>query len=267
QVGLPYMTGPNVFRRPVNHLLPAWDLISGQMVCVGLLAAERHRRRTGRGQLVKLALKDVATAAVAHLGMIAEVMVNNIDRPRDGNYLYGAFGRDFTTLDGRQVMIVGLTTGQWRSLVKLTGLGPQIDDLEARLQLDFSQEGDRFRARRQLARLFEPWFETRMYAEVKKLFNEGGVTWAPYHTIREMIERDVDCSEENHMFEMVDQPGIGRYLMPGSPLQFGDIERLPVRRAPKLGEDTDQILLDVLGLPEAEVGRLHDAGIVAGPAD
>jgi 2-methylfumaryl-CoA isomerase len=35
--------------------------------------------------------------------------------------------------------------------------------------------------------------------------------------------------------------------------------------APRLGEHTDQILLDILGLSEAEVGRLHDARVVAGP--
>jgi 2-methylfumaryl-CoA isomerase len=36
-------------------------------------------------------------------------------------------------------------------------------------------------------------------------------------------------------------------------------------RAPRLGEHTDEILLDVLKLPSDEVGRLHDAGVVAGP--
>ena len=263
QVGIPQMTGPNVFPRPVNHLLPAWDCIAGQMACVGLLAAERHRRRTGQGQLVKLALKDVALAVVSHLGMIAEVMVNDTDRPRDGNYLYGAFGRDFATLDGKQVMIVGLSKGQWQSLVKATGLGDQLDELEARLKLDFTKEGDRFRARREIARIFEPWFATRMLAEVRTQLDQAGVTWAPYRTVREMIAHDPDCSDQNPLFEMVSQPGIGRYLMPGSPLTFGNVEPLPVRRAPKLGENTDEILLDELGLAEHEVARLHDEGVVA----
>jgi 2-methylfumaryl-CoA isomerase len=39
--------------------------------------------------------------------MIAEVMINDTDRPKQGNYLYGAFGRDFETLDGKRVMVVG----------------------------------------------------------------------------------------------------------------------------------------------------------------
>jgi 2-methylfumaryl-CoA isomerase len=67
------------------------------------------------------------------------------------------------------------------------------------------------------------------------------------------------------MFAEVEHPGLGSYLMPGSPLGFSAVERVPVRRAPILGEHTEQILADVLGLSPTEIGRLHDAGIVAGP--
>jgi 2-methylfumaryl-CoA isomerase len=122
QVGLPMMTGPTVRPEMVNHVFPAWDFISGQMIAIGMLAAERHRRLTGEGQLVRLALKDVALAMLGNFGMLAEVMVNDADRPRQGNYLYGAFGRDFATLDGKRLMVVGLTGMQWRRLTKATGL-------------------------------------------------------------------------------------------------------------------------------------------------
>jgi 2-methylfumaryl-CoA isomerase len=67
------------------------------------------------------------------------------------------------------------------------------------------------------------------------------------------------------MFSEVEQPGIGTYLMPGSPLAFSGAERVPPRRAPLLGEHTDEILGDVLGLTGAEVGRLHKQGVVSGP--
>lgn len=265
QTGLPFVTGPTAFPRPVNHLLPAWDCIAGQMSVVALLAAERHRRLTGAGQLVRLALKDVALAMLGHLGKIAEVMVNDGDRPKDGNYLYGAFGRDFGTLDGKRLMVVGLSKNQWKSLVDATGLADELEQLAKRLRLDFAKEGDRFRARREIARIFEPWFATRMLAEVRQIFDQHGVTWAPYRTMRETIEHDADCSAQNPMFAMLEQPDIGSYLMPGSPLDFTALGRFPPKRAPMLGEHTDEILLDELGLSEGEVGRLHDAGIVAGP--
>ena len=44
-------------------------------------------------------------------------------QPKDGNYLYGAFGHDFETRDGRRVMVVALTARQWRALVKVTEIG------------------------------------------------------------------------------------------------------------------------------------------------
>ena len=75
QVGFPMVTGPTTWPRPVNHLLPAWDCITGQMAAVSLLAAERHRRLAGEGQLVRIALKDVALAMLGHLGKIAEVEI------------------------------------------------------------------------------------------------------------------------------------------------------------------------------------------------
>ena len=67
----------------------------------GMLAAERHRTRTGEGQLVRVALSDVAFAMVGNLGKIAEAQICRRERPKDGNYLYGAFGRDFLTDDGQ----------------------------------------------------------------------------------------------------------------------------------------------------------------------
>ena len=265
QVGFPMVTGPTSWPRPVNHLLPAWDCIAGQMCLVGLLAAERHRRRTGEGQLVTMALKDVATSMLGNLGKIAEVMVNDADRPKDGNYLYGAYGRDFGTLDGKRLMVVALTNGQWSSLRKATGLGEQLDALGERLGLDLSTEGNRYRARRQISKILEPWFEARMMAEISELFKANKVTWSPYQSARHAIEHDVDLSTQNPMFSMVHDPGIGDYLMPGTPMDFSRIERMPATRPPLLGEHTDEILLDELGLSEKEVGDLHDSGIVAGP--
>jgi 2-methylfumaryl-CoA isomerase len=68
------------------------------------------------------------------------------------------------------------------------------------------------------------------------------------------------------MFSTLEQPGIGSYLVPASPLHLTGSGRLPARRAPELGEHTEEILAEVLGLGEPEIGRLFDAGTVAGPA-
>jgi 2-methylfumaryl-CoA isomerase len=264
--GFPWATGPRNLAVPFNHLLPAWDAITGTLAATALLAAERHRARTGAGQLVRLALSDVAFAMVGNLGKIAEVQITGHERQKDGNYLYGAFGRDFLTKEGRRIMIVALTLRQWRSLVDATELHEAFATLETMMDVDLSEEGDRFTAREVIGGVLKPWTVSRTLDEIREVFDAHGVCWGPYQTFRELVEEDPRCSPANPMFASVQQPGIGEYLMPGSPLDFGDVERLPVRRAPMLGEHTDEVLCELLGLAEHEVARLHDEGVVAGPA-
>jgi len=198
--------------------------------------------------------------------MLAEVQVNDVDRPRYGNDLYGAFGRDFVTRDGERAMVVGLTDLQWSCLVKATGSADAVAALATQSGLDLNEEGNRFRAREALAAIFTPWFAARTLAEVRAAFDAARVTWGPYRTVRQAIEQDPDLSTAHPMFTLLDQPGIGASLAPASPLNFSKVPRLPAAPAPTLGQHTDQILLELLGLSSAEVGQLHDAGIVAGPS-
>ena len=263
--GFPWATGPRHVSVPFNHLLPAWDAITGTLAAAGLLAAERHRRNSGEGQLVQVALSDVAMAMVGNLGKIAEAQVLRRPREKDGNYLYGAFGRDFITKDERRIMIVALTLRQWKNLVKATGLKEGFDTLEKMMQVDLTKEGDRFAAREVIGAMLKPWTIARTLDEIREIFDSHDVCWGPYQTFMQLVEEDPRCSTANPMFEELEQPGIGTYLMPGSPLAFGAVDRVPVRRAPLLGEHTEEILADVLGLSSAEIGRLHDEGVVAGP--
>jgi 2-methylfumaryl-CoA isomerase len=264
--GFPWASGPRNLAVPFNHLLPAWDAITGELAANGVLAAERHRTRTGQGQLVTVALSDVAFWMVGNLGKIAEVQVNDHERVKDGNYLYGAFGRDFLTKDFRRIMIVALTPKQWQGLVAATGLREEFDTIGKMLGVNVDEHGGRYAAREIIGAILKPWVMSRTLAELREAFDANGVSWSVYQTFRQLVEDDPRCSTENPMFTEVEQPGIGSYLMPGSPLVFGAVDRLPAQRAPLLGEHTDEVLGDVLGLGGAEIGRLHDKGLVAGPA-
>jgi 2-methylfumaryl-CoA isomerase len=266
QVGFPQLNqfDDSGVERPLNNPLPAWDVIAGQQIALGILAAERHRRLTGEGQFIKLALADVALATVGNLGYIAEATINNQPREPMGNHIYGTFGRDFCCRDGHRVMIVGVSPNQWRSIVRAMGIEGAVTSLAADKGLDFSREGDRFKARTALAALIEPWFAQRDFADANKLLDEHNVCWGKYQSVNELVDIDPECSEDNPLFSTVEQPGIGKYLMPGSPLYFGAVSRETVVAAPELGQHTDEILLDTLGLSSGEIGRLHDAGIIAG---
>jgi 2-methylfumaryl-CoA isomerase len=264
RMGFPMITGSAAMGEVVNHVLPAWDLITGQMVALGLLAAERHRRRSGEGQHVKLALEDVALAVLGHLGYIAEAQLGQ-ERGRHGNELFGAFGRDFITADAQRVMIVGLTLKQWRAIGEATGLTRAFAELGAKLGLNLDREGNRFVARTELAGLVANWVGARTLAEVAAAFDKHAVCWDRYLSVAQLVRGDPACSEANPMFRSVEQPGVGRMLMPGIPLDFSALPRVPPRPAPRLGEHTEQVLSELLHIDSAAYGKLHDRGIVAGP--
>ncbi len=264
RVGLPYLTGRESDEDAVNHVLPAWDLITGQMAAVGLLAAERKRRQDGKGQHVQLALEDVALATVGNLGFIAEAQLGST-RPRQGNYLFGAFGRDFLCADGERVMVVGLTSKQWQSMCEAMDLHREMDALSKQLGIDLGQEGDRYIARREIAKAVGEWIGAHKLMDIAATFDKYGVCWGKYQTVSELVESDPACSEVNLMFTTVDQPGVGQLLSPGIPLRFSGTKRLPASPAPLLGANTEEVLVGLLGISATEFGRLHDKGIVATP--
>ena len=263
--GFPLVTGAGG-GTPVNNVLPAWDIATGLYLATALLAAERHRTRTGAGQEVVAALADVMLAMVGHLGYVGDVQINGRSRPALGNDLYGSFGRDFATKDGRRVMVIALTPRQWRALGRATGLAEKLAALGAVLEVDLDTETGRFEARDAIAALVGRWCAGKTLAEIEAAFAGSGVLWGPFQDFAALVTGDPRCSVANPLFAEIDQPGIGRYLAPGLPLDFGASPREPTRPAPLLGQHTDQVLAEVLGLSAAAIGRLHDGGIAAGPA-
>ncbi len=261
RVGVPAFTGPDDHPDPVNHVLPAWDLGTGAMVATALLAAERHRRRTGEGQHVKLALQDVALAMMNHLGLLEEARRGQ-PRHKHGNALFGAFGRDFRCADGERVMLVGLTGKQWRALCEALDLQAEVDALAPRMGLDFTLEGDRFRAREELAALVAPRVADRTLGVLAAALDRAGATWSRYQTVEQLVREDPECSTDNPLFTMIDQPGVGPMLAAGLPLQFGSHQRLDAAPAPELGQHTEQVLHELLGIDGAAFGKLHDQGVV-----
>lgn len=268
--GFPFVTGPEHGQaavNPVNHVLPAWDLITGMMAALGIVAAERDRRLTGMGQFIKLPLSDVAMATVGNLGWLAKAQLNDEDHYSVGNSLYGAYGSEFRTRDDRYVYVVGITRRMWDELGRTTGSTEKFKQLESLYEVDLTREGDRYRIRGAITALLQPWFAARTLAEISAVFAGTGVCWGPYRTFRQLLHEDARCSTANPMFATLDQPGIGSYLVPGSPLQFSQLDREPPRRAPILGEHTDEVLSAVLGLSSAQIGALRDKRIVGGPIE
>jgi 2-methylfumaryl-CoA isomerase len=263
-VGVPAMTGPADDARPVNHVLPAWDLLAGAYAAFALLAAERDRRATGKGREVRLALSDLAAATMGNLGNVAEVTLSGQDRERSGNNLFGAFGRDFVTADAVRVMIVAITPRQWAGMLKALGAADTVAALEARLGVSFAaDEGARFTHRASVDAVIEDAIRQRQFAEVAPIFDACGVTWSVYRTLGESLESEPKLFAKNPIFAPVTHAGGDAYPTPGAAARIPGEARHAPAASPRIGANTDELLATLLGMGDGEIAGLHDRGLVA----
>lgn len=223
--GFPWVTGPAGAAAPVNHVLPAWDVATGYLAAASLLAADRARARGRGGRLVTLSLADVALQVADHLGLVDEARLVEEPRGRYGNQVYGTFGVDLVTADGRWLMLLALTPRQWRSLLEATGI--DVSDLEGDLRL----EGVRWRQREALTARLRAWAGGLRYAEVASHLTGAGCLWGPFRTFKELVR---------------DDPRVDSLVAARPP-------------DPVLGQDTDAVLTELGEDP----GRLRAAGVIS----
>ncbi|WP_176595838.1 MULTISPECIES: CoA transferase [Sphingobium] len=262
-VGVPQMTGPADDERPVNHVLPAWDLLGGAYAAFAMTSALLRRRISGKGAEIRVPLSDLAASSLSHLGSVAEVLSAG-DRPRMGNDLFGAFGRDFVTADGKRLIVVAITPRQWSGLLKTLDLSDAVSAIETELSISFAKdEGTRFTHRARLFPLFEAAFATRTAEALKPAFDAGGVTWGEYQTLHQAVTTDARLFTANPLFETLTHPSGLSYPTSGPAGTLANEVRGSVAAAPKLGQHTDEVLAAVLGLDSGAIGRLHDEGLVA----
>lgn len=257
-VGFPMVTGPDTEEGPINHVLPAWDVACGLYAALGITTALRHRDATGEGSHIRLPLEDVALATAGNLGFLTEPMINGTQRQRLGNAIYGQYGQNFTSSDGASFMLVALTPRHFRDLAELTGTTKAVAALADTLEVDFTDEGSRYRHREALSGLFAVWFREHTAEEIAAGLASTSILWERYRTFAETaVDQRVTA---NPLFTALQQPRIGKYLAPGLPLSVNGSRSTAVP-APALGDDTTAVLTE-LGLSAGEVARLTETGVV-----
>jgi 2-methylfumaryl-CoA isomerase len=257
--GFPLVTGPAEYSAPINHVLPAWDIACGLHGALAVVAALHRRDRTGEGCRVRLALEDVALGTASALGFLTEAMINGTRRERIGNALYGQYGQTFTGSDGACFMIVTLTDRHFRDLTELTGTTKIIAALAEARDIDFTDEGQRYRHRDVLTGLFDGWFAERTGAQIEAALAGTSLLWDRYRSFAEAAVDERLCG--NAMFTKLHQPRVGDYLAAGLPASL-DGAHPPAVAAPDLGAHTVQVLTD-LGMTTDEIDQLRRSGAVA----
>ncbi|MFU7526912.1 CoA transferase [Qipengyuania sp. ASV99] len=266
--GYPLMTGPEEWDMqtapPVNQVLPAWDFITGAYCAFALLAALRRRDASGEGSEVRVPLGDVAIGTLANSGTMAEMLYRGADRQRLGNAIWGAFGRDFRAKDGVRFMVAALTPKQWDGLVEAFGVAVPIGQLEARVGVKFV-DGDRprFEHRHALFDIFQNVASGHDYKALAARMAAHGCTFERYRTAFEAAS-DPELVTDNPLFGP----------SPANPSGFGypatrSFANLPAQTpgdpapAPYLGQHSEEVLAERLGLSSGAIGKLVDAGTVA----
>ena len=265
--GYPLMTGPEDWPQdgapPVNQVMPAWDFITGAYSAFALLAALRHRDATGEGAELRVPLGDVAIGTLANSGAMAEMLYRGGDRERLGNNIWGAFGRDFVSRDGVRFMVAALTAKQWAGLIEAFGVADEIAALETRLNVRFA-DGDapRYEHRKALADLFQSVAGSLDYAELERRLSTAGTTFERYRTAYEAAT-DPALVGDNPLFgpSPVNPSGFD-YPATRAFAHIEGQDRADPAPAPFLGEHSQAVLEDRLGLSSGAVAKLIDAGIV-----
>lgn len=259
-VGYPMLTGSGP--DPVNHVLPAWDLLTGAYAAFAMLAAIRNRDQSGKGSEVRVPLSDVAIGTVANLGGIAEVLYSGENRPRMRNAVYGLFGRDFVTADCVRTMIVVVTPRQWANLIAVLELEDAISAVETERGVSFAKDdGLRFTHRDALYPLFDAAIAARPHADLTTALDAGGIVHSAYRTMLDAVN-DPALVANNPVFGTAANPSGFDYPAAGSFATVPQMERLAPQSAPSNGGNSEEILCERLGLSSGQIAALIDAGTV-----
>jgi 2-methylfumaryl-CoA isomerase len=266
--GYPLMCGPEDWETatapPVNQVLPAWDFITGAYASFALLAALRERDSSGKGHEVRIPLGDVAIGTMANSGALAEMRYRGSDRIRLGNAIWGAFGKDFRSKDGVRFMVAALTGKQWAGLVEAFGVEKEIAALEARLGVRFA-DGDepRFENREPLFAIFDEAAAAMDWADLEARMASAGTTFERYRTMHEAAHDQVLIGDNPLFGPSPANPSGFEYPATRSFANMPDEQTGDPAPAPYLGQHSEEVLAERLGLSSGAIGKLVDAGTVA----
>jgi crotonobetainyl-CoA:carnitine CoA-transferase CaiB-like acyl-CoA transferase len=238
---------------PMKVGLPICDLVTGLYAAVSVLAALNHREATGEGQHVDCALLDSQVALLVNQAM--NLLVGGEVPRRLGNAHPNVVPyRDFATTDDYILVACG-SDGQFRALCGLLGR----DDLAADPR--FADNAGRLRDRRvlevELARAIAPWRAADLLAAMA----EAGVPGGPINSVEQAL-LDPQVVARGLLRRMQREDGTEMTVI-GFPARLSRSPASYRLAPPRLGQDTREVLASALGLPEPEIERLRQAGVIA----
>ena len=239
---------------PAKVGVPITDISAGTLAAYGILCAYIHALKTGQGQTVDASLLEAGIAYTIWESALyfAE---GEIPGPLGSAHRVSAPYQALRTSDG-YVNIGAATQSTWEQFCRAVGLDALIEDPR------FNAPGDRKAREGELAELLEATLSGETTAYWLELLDRAGVVAGPIYNM-EQVYRDPQVQARQMVIDL-DDPELGLLHNIGIPVKLSATPGRIHRRAPALGEHSEEVLL-AAGLSEVEVAELFEAGVVVCP--
>lgn len=228
------------------------DLFTGMYASSAILAAVIHRDRSGEGQYIDMALLDTQVAMLANIS--SNYLCSGVSPHRWGNAHPNVVPyQTFQTSDSWIIVAVG-NDSQFRNFVKAGNREALADDPR------FATNPARIEHRAALIPLLAEMVKEKTKAQWITLLEAAGVPCGPINNLQEVFENEQVIARGIEMH--VPHPTAGTMKLVASPMRLSKTPvevRMP---PPLLGQHTDEVLRDELGMSASQINELHQRGIV-----
>jgi CoA:oxalate CoA-transferase len=228
------------------------DIIAGHQAVIGILAALYYRTLTGRGQRYDGSMVD-GLFSIMENAVVRYTVEGNIPKPLGTAHPSTTPFQAFPTRDSWIIIAAG---GEklWALLCRTLGRDDLINDAR------FRTNPLRTKNRAVMVNFFSEVLTQKTTAEWAAIFEQAGVPYSPVNNIKQICE-DPQIKFREMLVE-IEQKGIGKMKIAGSPLRLSETPGKVYRGAPLLGEHTAEILKSLLKKTEAEILALRKKGAI-----
>ena len=231
------------------------DPLTGTTLVFAILAALWHRRRTGFGQLLDLSMVEASLMQLPE--SVMDYTANGRIACPEGNQDGTNAPHDCYPCDGedRWVAISVRTEAEWEALCITLGRPELIEDPR------FLDQNSRFVHRDSLNAEIAMWTRTRTPMDAATTLQASGVAAGPSYTAQELYEDP--HFRARGLFPEVDHPVVGQKPIVGLPWRLAPGPSERYWAAPTLGQHSDTVMREIVGLNDAEIAVLRDEKVIA----
>ncbi len=242
-------------RGPVRPGASIGDITAALFATVAIQSALLERERSGEGQFIDISMLDCQVSIMENAFM-RYFTLGQVPQRIGTRHPSSTPFQAFETADGHVVVaIMGGSTDQWPLFCAAIDHVELIDDERYANGWARTQRYD------ELIPIIEEAMRTKTTAEWVEIIGEMGVPVGPVQDIAQ-VANDPQVGHRG-MFVELDHPSLGAVKFVGNPIKMSRTPGAPERIPPALGEQTAEVLTELLGLPDADVAELMSEGVVA----